>query len=66
MNDKISAGRQVLKRRIALLGFIALGAIVLPGAAQAQEPIKLGFLSSLSGPFTIWGIQVRDGMKMAI
>jgi branched-chain amino acid transport system substrate-binding protein len=34
--------------------------------AQAQQPIKIAFLSSLSGPFTPWGIQVRDGMKLAI
>jgi len=33
--------------------------------AQAQ-PVKIAFLSSLSGPFTPWGIQVRDGMKLAI
>lgn len=36
------------------------------GDARAQQPIKIGFLSSLSGPFTPWGIQVRDGMKLAI
>jgi branched-chain amino acid transport system substrate-binding protein len=36
------------------------------GAAHAQQPIKIAFLSSLSGPFTPWGIQVRDGMKLAI
>lgn len=36
------------------------------GTAQAQQPIKIAFLSSLSGPFTPWGIQVRDGMKLAI
>lgn len=36
------------------------------GPAQAQQPIKIAFLSSLSGPFTPWGIQVRDGMKLAI
>lgn len=32
----------------------------------AAETIKFGYLSSLSGPFTPWGVQVRDGMKMAI
>ena len=36
------------------------------GDAHAQQPIKIAFLSSLSGPFTPWGIQVRDGMKLAI
>jgi branched-chain amino acid transport system substrate-binding protein len=28
--------------------------------------VKIAFLSSLSGPFTPWGIQVRDGMKLAV
>lgn len=44
---------------------LALAAFALAGAAHAQ-PIKIAFLSSLSGPFTPWGIQVRDGMKLAI
>ncbi len=35
------------------------------GVAHAQT-IKIAFLSSLSGPFTPWGINVRDGMKLAI
>lgn len=38
----------------------------LVGAAAAQQPLKIAFLSSLSGPFTPWGIQVRDGMKLAV
>jgi branched-chain amino acid transport system substrate-binding protein len=36
------------------------------GNAEAQQPIKIGYLSSLSGPFTPWGILVRDGMKLAV
>jgi branched-chain amino acid transport system substrate-binding protein len=46
------------------LSFLLLATAL--GAAQAQQPIKIAFLSSLSGPFTPWGIQVRDGMKLAI
>jgi branched-chain amino acid transport system substrate-binding protein len=46
-----------------ILGLAA--AFALAGAAHAQ-PIKIAFLSSLSGPFTPWGIQVRDGMKLAV
>jgi branched-chain amino acid transport system substrate-binding protein len=46
-----------------ILGLAAAFALV--GAAHAQ-PVKIAFLSSLSGPFTPWGIQVRDGMKLAI
>lgn len=52
--------------RLALLGLVAAGAFALSGGAQAQGTIKFGFVSSLSGPFTPWGIQVRDGMKMAM
>lgn len=66
MNDKTSGRREMMKKRIALLSFMVLGAVALPNAAQAQGAIKVGFVSSLSGPFTIWGIQVRDGMKMAM
>jgi branched-chain amino acid transport system substrate-binding protein len=40
-------------------------AMVSPAWAQAQ-PVKIGFLSSLSGPFAFWGVNARDGMKMAI
>jgi branched-chain amino acid transport system substrate-binding protein len=47
------------------LAAFALGVFALAGAAYAQ-PVKIAFLSSLSGPFTPWGIQVRDGMKLAV
>lgn len=30
------------------------------------EPIKIAALTSLSGPFTPWGVKVRDGMKFAV
>ncbi len=29
------------------------------------EPILIGLLTSFTGPFTPWGVQVRDGMLMA-
>jgi len=48
---------------------ILIAAAVGPAAvgnAEAQQPIKIGYLSSLSGPFTPWGILVRDGMKLAV
>ncbi len=51
------------------VGVALLAAVLGPSAvgdARAQQPIKIAFLSSLSGPFTPWGIQVRDGMKFAI
>jgi branched-chain amino acid transport system substrate-binding protein len=30
------------------------------------EPIRIGALTSLNGPFTPWGLQVRDGMQLAV
>jgi branched-chain amino acid transport system substrate-binding protein len=56
------------KRWSVGLAAVLLAALFGPfsmGVAHAQ-PIKIAFLSSLSGPFTPWGIQVRDGMKLAI
>lgn len=56
----------MVRRRIAIVCLAATAAFALPGALQAQATIKFGFVSSLSGPFTPWGVQVRDGMKMAV
>jgi branched-chain amino acid transport system substrate-binding protein len=53
-----------LRLGLALL-MSALGPAAV-GDAQTQKPIKIAFLGSLSGPFTPWGIQARDGMKLAI
>lgn len=52
------------KRGVLLLTVLVVAAAAMP--ADAQQPIKIGFASSLSGPFTPWGVNVRDGMKMAI
>jgi len=57
----------MIKRGIALLTVVMLAvAAMAVMSADAQQPIKIGFASSLSGPFTSWGINVRDGMKLAI
>lgn len=61
-------------RRAALL---LVAALVLAAAAagiavlltlrpSAQEPIRIGFLGPLSGPFAAWGVNHRDGMILAI
>ena len=34
-------------------------------AVTSDEPIRIGALTSLNGPFTPWGIHVRDGMLLA-
>jgi len=57
------------KTRTLMLSLVLLAAAFGPAAvgnAEAQQPIKIGYLSSLSGPFAPWGILVRDGMKLAI
>lgn len=36
------------------------------GEAPSGEPIVIGALTSLSGPFTPWGVQVTDGMQLAV
>ncbi len=34
--------------------------------APTGEPIIIGTLTSLTGPFTPWGVQARDGMQLAV
>ena len=36
------------------------------GSAAANNPVVVGALTSLTGPFTPWGIQARDGMALAV
>ena len=59
-----------MRRRfsIGLAAALSVAALTITSVrdAYAQQPIKIAFLSSLSGPFTPWGINVRDGMKLAI
>jgi branched-chain amino acid transport system substrate-binding protein len=35
-------------------------------AAPEGEPIRIGVLTELSGPFAPWGVNVRNGMQMAV
>lgn len=46
----------------ALAGIMALGA----SAASAQEPIKIGVVTVLSGPQAALGQQLRDGFALAV
>jgi branched-chain amino acid transport system substrate-binding protein len=48
----------------ALIGSSAYGGST--GPAQRGSPIKIGVLTSLTGPFTAWGIQTRAGMALAV
>lgn len=54
-------------RRAGVAPLVVVAVLILslgPAAAQPQ-PVKIAFLSSLSGPFAFWGLNARDGMKMA-
>ncbi|MGH9120182.1 MAG: ABC transporter substrate-binding protein [Acidimicrobiales bacterium] len=36
------------------------------GAEPSGEPIRIGALTSLTGPFAAWGVHVQDGMQLAV
>ena len=36
------------------------------GAEASGDTIKIGVLTSFNGPFTPWGVQARDGMRLAV
>ena len=44
----------------------AITAVVLQGAAFAQETIKLGLVNFDAGPFAVFAPFVRDGAALAI
>src|SRR3954465_14735610 len=41
-------------------------AVLLPAGAQAAERIKVGFISTLSGPSAALGVDIRDGFQLAV
>jgi branched-chain amino acid transport system substrate-binding protein len=43
---------------------LCLGA--MPNGAQAAEKVKVGFVSTLSGPSSALGIDIRDGFQLAV
>ena len=47
------------------VGAIALST-VLCGAAFAQQPVKIGLITTLSGPAGYLGADIRDGFQLAI
>lgn len=60
------------KKVLALIGSVCLILILaaLPFMAACPAPpvetVKIGCLTSFSGPFVSWGVKVRDGMAMAV
>jgi len=49
-----------------LAGCLASSLVGLSGAAQAQEPLKIGFITTLSTPAGYIGEDARDAFKLAI
>jgi branched-chain amino acid transport system substrate-binding protein len=52
----------MLYRNLAVLGFAA---VLVPAAALAAEPIKIGFPIPLSGPTAVYGEPILKGAEMA-
>src|SRR5437764_2682327 len=60
-------------KRLWLFAVVVAAAALLAGfggrsssGGSAKGPIPIGALTSLTGTFTPWGIQVRDGMALAV
>ena len=45
---------------------LALGLAASGAAAPPSAPVRIAALTALSGPFAFWGVNVRDGMRMAV
>jgi branched-chain amino acid transport system substrate-binding protein len=48
-----------------LLGTVAVMALMI-GSAEAQEKLKIGVVTTLSGPAAVLGQQLRNGLQLAI
>jgi branched-chain amino acid transport system substrate-binding protein len=44
----------------------AAAGVALAASAQSTEPVKIGFLSTLSGPGAGLGVDIRDGFQLAV
>jgi branched-chain amino acid transport system substrate-binding protein len=53
---------------VALFTAVLSGSVAYGGSSGSEQagPIKLGVLTSLTGNFAPWGIQVRSGMALAV
>lgn len=56
------------RQRLVLLIVVLLSvlAISMGVAAQDAEPLKIGLLTDLSGPLTIYGIELENGFKLGL
>ena len=55
-----------MKRTVAAIVGVAGFACLSAQTASAQEPLKIGLVSVLSGPQAALGQQVRDGFQLAV
>src|SRR5882762_4924793 len=55
-----------MKFRLATVGAAALFAFSAPLGVNAANELKIGFLSTLSGPAGAIGIEIRDGFNLAL
>ena len=57
------------KPRTSLLRTLVAAAVTvtaLSAVAQSSEPVKIGLLSTLSGPGAGLGVDIRDGFQLAV
>ncbi|TMI09014.1 MAG: ABC transporter substrate-binding protein, partial [Betaproteobacteria bacterium] len=40
--------------------------LALASGAQAADKVKVGFISTLSGPSAALGVDIRDGFQLAV
>ena len=52
------------KTRGVLAALAALAGLALAGTAPAAEPLKIGLILPLSGPFAAYGKQIENGVKL--
>ena len=54
-----------MKRPLLRIGTAAFALALAAGAAHAQEPVKIGFITELTGPWSFTGSSCVAGLKLA-
>ena len=55
-----------MRQTIALLAGLAIAGVLAAGSAQAQETVKIGFASPLTGGQASYGKDNQNGAELAI
>ena len=53
-------------RHLALASAMGLALATAAGTARSADQVKIGFVSTLSGPSSALGIDIRDGFQLAV